>query len=400
MREFNARAFLALVLFISQHHVVDAWSSAPPSFSSSSAVAASTDHLSSCQGLFVRQVAKKNSAPGGIATAGASGATRTKKITARDVPTCKLDRLPARTLKRVVPLRPTTERYLAFFGQTPIDRTRKMINLMGALFAFYWAAFFATRNVYVLGPGGVNAIAWRGSCLAVFYQTILRPMLGSYNRTLELWGAGSKEARRKIKGALFTGRVTKTGFTLSSQESTQRTHFQMLVEDESGRELLFDVPQVPEYRQVRRGMRVAVVVLSRSSSFYELTGVTEAYLPELDLFVGRFPLLDKRVFWDLLHERSERDRRGGGDGTDTARRKTQRLSGGRRGERLVSSSSGSEDPTGFNGYEGEMNSNYRTGPHHRHHQQQHARARETMPGGNSQGRDEGGTVARRTRSSH
>lgn len=52
--------------------------------------------------------------------------------------------------------------------------------------------------------------------------------------------------------------------------------------------------QVPEYRKVQRGMRVAVVVLSRSSGFYELTGVTEAYLPELDLFVGRFPLLDKR----------------------------------------------------------------------------------------------------------
>lgn len=52
--------------------------------------------------------------------------------------------------------------------------------------------------------------------------------------------------------------------------------------------------QVPEYRRIRKGMRCAVVVLSRSSGFYELTGVTEAYLPELDLFVGRFPLLDKR----------------------------------------------------------------------------------------------------------
>ncbi|CBN75105.1 conserved unknown protein [Ectocarpus siliculosus] len=212
----------------------------------------------------------------------------------RQVPTCKLDRLPVRTLKRVVPLRPTPEKYLAHFGQTPLDRRRKMVNVLGGLFAFYWAAFFATRNVYVLGPGGINAIAWRGSCLAVFLQTFLRPVVGSYNRALELWGAGSREARRKTKGALFTGRVTKTGFALSSQASNHRAHFQMLVEDESGRELLFDVPQVPEYRRIRKGMHCAVVVLSRSSGFYELTGVTEAYLPELDLFVGRFPLLDKR----------------------------------------------------------------------------------------------------------
>lgn len=52
--------------------------------------------------------------------------------------------------------------------------------------------------------------------------------------------------------------------------------------------------QVPEYRDIRRGMRCEVVVLSRSSGFAELTGVTEAYVPELDIFVGRFPLLDKR----------------------------------------------------------------------------------------------------------
>lgn len=31
---------------------------------------------------------------------------------------------------------------------------------------------------------------------------------------------------------------------MASEASDHRTHFQMLVEDEEGRELLFDVPQV------------------------------------------------------------------------------------------------------------------------------------------------------------
>lgn len=52
----------------------------------------------------------------------------------------------------------------------------------------------------------IVAAAATGSCLAVFLQTFLRPVVGSYNRALELWGAGSREARRKTKGALFTGR--------------------------------------------------------------------------------------------------------------------------------------------------------------------------------------------------
>lgn len=52
--------------------------------------------------------------------------------------------------------------------------------------------------------------------------------------------------------------------------------------------------QVAEYRDVRKGMRCEVVVLTRSAGFSELTGITEAYLPELEMFVGRFPFLDKR----------------------------------------------------------------------------------------------------------
>lgn len=38
--------------------------------------------------------------------------------------------------------------------------------------------------------------------------------------------------------------MTRTGFALASETSDHCTHFQMLVEDEEGRELIFDVPQV------------------------------------------------------------------------------------------------------------------------------------------------------------
>ncbi|CAN0471481.1 unnamed protein product, partial [Scytosiphon promiscuus] len=46
------------------------------------------------------------------------------------------------------------------------------------------------------------------------------------------------------------------------------------------------LPVCPSYRDVRKGMRCEVVVLTRSAGFSELTGITEAYLPELEMFVG------------------------------------------------------------------------------------------------------------------
>lgn len=60
--------------------------------------------------------------------------------------------------------------------------------------------------------------------------------------------ADQRRTARSLSVALcetrFSNRVTRTGFALASEASNHRTHFQMLVEDEAGRELFFDVPQV------------------------------------------------------------------------------------------------------------------------------------------------------------
>lgn len=95
------------------------------------------------------------------------------------------------------------------------------------------------------------------------------------------------------------------------------------------------------------------------------------------------------VFWDLLHERNERDRRGR-SGTVTARRKADSLSSARGDRaRLVSSGGGSEGRAGLgsddDGYEGGMNNNYRTRPQQQQQLQQRSVSRDMMTGGRSKG---------------
>lgn len=127
-------------------------------------------------------------------------ATRPRGLNGRQVPTCKLERLPRRTLKRAVPIRPTAERWIAYFGQTATERRRKVVDALAVAFVFYWSAFFASRTL-------LGALAWRAFYLLVFIQGFLRPLLESRSRALELWGEGNNEARSKTKGALFTGRL-------------------------------------------------------------------------------------------------------------------------------------------------------------------------------------------------
>lgn len=133
--------------------------------------------------------------PAGYSTTTQTATTRTTRCT----PTCNLEQLPRRTLKRIVPLRPTAEKWLAHFGQTATERRRRLVDTLAVVFALYWPTFFASRTI--LGP-----LAWRAFYLAAFMQAFLRPLVGSYNRSRELWGAGSKRERSKTRGALFTGR--------------------------------------------------------------------------------------------------------------------------------------------------------------------------------------------------
>lgn len=124
-----------------------------------------------------------------------------RKSSTRLVPTCKLEKLPRRTLQRVVPLRPTIERWMAHYGQTSTERQRRLVDGLGTAFVLYWIAFFASRTL--MGP-----FTWQVSSALVLLQAFIWPLIESYRHGLEIWGEGGKVARRKTRGALFTGRCS------------------------------------------------------------------------------------------------------------------------------------------------------------------------------------------------
>ncbi|CAM9515327.1 unnamed protein product [Phaeothamnion confervicola] len=137
------------------------------------------------------------------------------------------------------------------------------------------------------------------------------PVLAAWQKNRALRGSGHwarSPSSPGVKGALFSGRVRRCGDVVAAAAPEHHMHYRMLVEDESGRELLFEVPLVPEYHQIRRGMSVEVVVLSDDTDFARLSAVTEAYVPACGVFVGQYPYLDRRVFLRRF-DRLERRRR-------------------------------------------------------------------------------------------
>lgn len=193
MREFHAIAVRLVLIFTALSYPALAWTST--SGLPLSLRRFSSHHSCSC----VSGSQLRGGSSSSLCSTSIHPATRLRRLNGRQVPTCKLERLPRRTLKRAVPVRPTAERWIAYFGQTATERRRKVVDALAVAFVLYWTAFFASRTL-------LGALAWRVFYLMVFVQGFLRPLVESRSRALELWGAGNNEARSQTKGALFTGR--------------------------------------------------------------------------------------------------------------------------------------------------------------------------------------------------
>ena len=138
-----------------------------------------------------------------------------------------------------------------------------------------------------------------------------------------LWGpileAGRRNAalRRYPAAAIFEGEVAgieqrevvetqreqadKSG-RLELVENT-RTWISLDLEDEDGYLGRIRFPMDKKHQQIRRGMVVRVLVLSERNDFSRVGALSDAWLPQLKLWVGEYPYLLRPAFEELCLRR-------------------------------------------------------------------------------------------------
>lgn len=115
----------------------------------------------------------------------------------RAVPSCKLQRLPYRDLRRVVPFRPTAENMISSYGQTSAELHRRVLDELALTALVFWLGYFASRTL-------LGHLAWMGCSLIVLLHVFVEPIIEAFHRSSEVWGG--KAGRRRTRGALFSGR--------------------------------------------------------------------------------------------------------------------------------------------------------------------------------------------------
>jgi hypothetical protein len=138
-----------------------------------------------------------------------------------------------------------------------------------------------------------------------------------------LWGpiieAGRRNAtlRRYPAAAIFEGEVGDL-FTQELLEErreqadrsgrlqmveNRRTWLSLELEDEDGYLGRVRFPMEKKHQQIRRGMVVRTLVLSDRKDFSRVSALTDAWLPEVKLWVGEYPYLLRPAFEELCLRR-------------------------------------------------------------------------------------------------
>ena len=138
-----------------------------------------------------------------------------------------------------------------------------------------------------------------------------------------LWGpileAGQKNStwRRYPAAALFEGQIADL-YTREIVEErreqanndgrlelveNRRTWLTLELEDEEGYLGKVRFPFEKKHQQIRAGMVVRVLVLSERKDFSQVGAISDAWLPQLKLWVGEYPFLLRPAFEELCLKR-------------------------------------------------------------------------------------------------
>ena len=218
---------------------------------------------------------------------------------------------------------PTGPQYAAYWGRTP---TEKYARFLESATVSFLGMFFSYFMSFVVG-GFVATIL--GS-LFVFWG-ILSPEFKAVQRNWEFlggrelvdpWVNDSRHAG--LYGSLFLGRIDDVcvvedslvsdkdeydladfmDYRMSSDDLEKLTGrpylLRVKIGDETGRELQVHARLSEDYLDVVAGMPVAAVLLSTTTRFDQLAGITDLYVPDIGCWIGDYPYLDRAGLEQLL----------------------------------------------------------------------------------------------------
>jgi hypothetical protein len=200
--------------------------------------------------------------------------------------------------EQLIPLIATGKQYAYYWGKWSDVLNRLLISFIGVVVVLILNALFGNQaEALILLLGGIVALYW---LWCPVYQASLRNSASRRFKYSGFW-------RGKVLDVYLTEELIGEEETVNQRgelvivENRERW-INLVLGDETGFEVEVQAPLQRIHKGIKPGQTAELLVLSNELDLSKINKISDAYLPQKDLWVGQYPYIQRDVFLEVSRQ--------------------------------------------------------------------------------------------------
>ena len=200
--------------------------------------------------------------------------------------------------EQLIPLIATGKQYAYYWGKWSDVLNRVLVSVVGVVVILILDVLFGDQGeALILLLGGIVSLYWLWSPV---YQASLRNSASRRFKYSGFW-------RGKVLDVYLTEELIGEEETVNQRgelvivENRERW-INLVLGDRTGFEVEVQAPLQRIYKGIKPGQIAELLVLSNKLDLSQINKISDAYLPQKDIWVGQYPYLQRDVFIEVSRQ--------------------------------------------------------------------------------------------------
>ena len=200
--------------------------------------------------------------------------------------------------EQLIPLIATGQQYAYYWGKWSDVLNRLLLSFIGVVVVLILNALVGNQGeALILLLGGIVALYW---LWCPVYQASLRNSASRRFKYSGFW-------RGKVLDVYLTEELIGEEETVNQRgelvivENRERW-INLALGDETGFEVEVQAPLQRIHKGIKPGQTAELLVLSNELDLSQINKISDAYLPQKDLWVGQYPYIQRDVFLEVSRQ--------------------------------------------------------------------------------------------------
>ncbi len=201
-------------------------------------------------------------------------------------------------MEQLIPLIATGKQYAYYWGKWSDVLNRFLISVVGIVVVLILGLLFGDQGeALILLLGGIMSLYW---LWCPVYQASRR---NSANRRFKYSGFW----RGKVLDVFLTEELIGEEETVNQRgelvivENRERW-INLILGDETGFEVEVQAPLQRIYKGIKPGQTAELLVLSNKLDLSQVNKISDAYIPQRNIWVGQYPYLQRDIFLEVSRQ--------------------------------------------------------------------------------------------------